>query len=657
MHNIKNPVPGLLLGSYPERLDPGQPGLAGKLHRLVQALPAVYGPMQPRRYRKALKQINLRERELDSLDDAALSEQVLLLRQKMAREGLSAGLKIEALAIVKVMCRRVMQVTPFDTQIIASLIMLDGGLAEMATGEGKTLAAAVCVAAAALSGTPVHVMTSNDYLVERDAEKARPLCNALGLSVGAVIQPMSADERRDAYARDITYCTAKELVFDYLRDRAMGGKPASTIHERVARLTPGAFRPVLRGLCMAIVDEADSILIDEARVPLILSQSVMDARQAGYYAQARDLARHMRRGQDYTLHPHSMSAALTEAGRQKLEQLARSLDALWRNRMHREEAVCQALAAEYLFVRDKHYLVREGQIHIIDEITGRLAPGRVWSRGLHQLIEIKERCKPSGEMVTAAQITFQRFFPRYLRLGGMSGTISEARAELFGVYGLRVYRVPLRQPRRRVELPIRIYRNQAAMLRAVVRRVAMIHPGGRPVLIGTDSVADSETLSRLLRQAGLTHVVLNARQDEQEAEVVSRAGNPGVITVSTNMAGRGTDIPLGPGVEALGGLHLICCQHNPSRRIDRQLIGRCARQGNPGSVETLISFEKPLIVRLFPRWVAVLAGENGWSWPQWLVKLVIRLPQWLEEGRQREQRKQMLEQDARLEKASVLMGE
>jgi preprotein translocase subunit SecA len=333
------------------------------------------------------------------------------------------------------------------------------------------------------------------------------------------------------------------------------------------------------------------------------------------------------------------------------------MSALWRNRMHREEAICQALAAQHLFMRDKHYLVRDDQVHIIDEITGRLSPGRVWSRGLHQLIEIKENCKPSGEMLTAAQITFQRFFPRYHKLGGMSGTISEARAELFSVYRLKVVRVPLRQHGRRRLLPARIFRDEEAQWKVVVEHTRCIHESGRPVLIGTDSVAESEHLSRLLAAAGLAHKVLNARQDQDEAMVVASAGNRHMITVSTNMAGRGTDIPLGPGVEELGGLHLMICQHNPSRRIDRQLLGRCARQGNPGSAETLISFQKPLIARLFPKWLAYFAGARGLSRPQWLVRLIIRLPQWLEESHQRAQRKQMLEQDARLERATLLMGD
>lgn len=651
MSSIKHPVPGILLGNYPEQREVPRTLFESLKHWLLVPY-AIYGGRSARRYAARLRQIAAHEALLGDLSQTELAQQVVELRKKLSRHGLTSPLKVEALAVVKEVCARAMGVRPYDTQMIAASIILDGKLAEMATGEGKTLTAAVSVAAIALAGIPVHVMTSNDYLVVRDADKSRPLYDALGLTVGTVTQEMDAGSRRQAYACDITYCTAKELAFDYLRDRAIGGAPRSGLHRRISRLVGDTYQPVLRGLCMAIIDEADSILIDEARVPLILSQSIVDPKQVNYYARAQQLARQLVEGADYTLNRHGMSASLTEAGKKKLEEKAARLGALWRNRLHREESICQALAAQHLFLRDKHYLVRDGKVHIIDEITGRLSPGRVWSRGLHQLIEIKEQCQPSGEMVTAAQITFQRFFPRYLRLGGMSGTLSESRGELYSIYRLLVCRVPLRQPSKRIMLPTRIYRNKAALWPAVVARIQAIHQTGRPVLVGTDSVADSETLSQHLAASGLVHEVLNARQDEREAEIVARAGDLGKITVSTNMAGRGTDIPLGPGISELGGLHLIICQHNPARRIDRQLLGRCARQGDPGSAETMISFDKPLIARLFPAWLRGFAGKNGWSHPQWLVRLVIVLPQWLEEAHQRAQRREMLKQDARLEQES-----
>jgi preprotein translocase subunit SecA len=652
LSSVKNPIPGILLGSYPERRAEEESFTQKLKHKLITPY-ALYGGSSDRWYAPLIKKINALDSRLAEISDTQLRELVFDLRTRLSMQGFTRALKIEALALVKQTCQRVLGVIPYDTQLLAACIILDGKLAEMATGEGKTLAAAMGVAAAALSGTPVHLITSNDYLVLRDAEKSYPLYTFLGLTVGAVTQEMDEDKRRLAYACDVTYCTAKELVFDYLRDIALGGRKRSTLHSRVSQLSGMIHQPALRGLCMAVIDEADSILIDEARVPLILSQSVVDAKQLDYYNQARALAASMVVKTDYVLDRPAMSAQLTDAGRQKLEQGAKQLGALWHNRMHREEAICQALAAQHLFRRDKHYLVRDETVYIIDEITGRISPGRVWSSGLHQLIEIKEGCKPSGEMVTAAQITYQRFFPRYLMLGGMSGTLSESRAELYAVFGLMLTKVPRRQPSQRTMLPTRIYADSEAQWDAVVRTVQACHQQQRPVLIGTDSVADSEALSQRLHDAGLVHVVLNARQDQHEAAIVARAGELGQITVSTNMAGRGTDIPLGEGAEQLGGLHLIICQHNTSRRIDRQLLGRCARQGNPGSAETLISFDKPLIARLFPVWLKGFAGENGFSRPQWLVRLIVLLPQWLEEAHQRAQRREMQELDARMEREAL----
>ena len=289
---------------------------------------------------------------------------------------------------------------------------------------------------------------------------------------------------------------------------------------------------------------------------------------------------------------------------------------------------------------------------IVDESTGRVAPGRMWSRGLHQLIEIKEACKPSGDQVTAAQITFQRFFPRYLRLGGMSGTLAEARGELAAVYGLGVTTVPLRRPCRRSLLPTRLFPDGESQFAAVVKRIEEMRRLGRPVLVGTDSVAESEMLSAELAQAGIAHEVLNARQDAREAEIVSGAGQMGAVTIATNMAGRGTDIPLGPGVAECGGLHLICCQHNASRRIDRQLLGRCARQGDPGSAETLLAIDRPRIARMVPGGMRRRIGSAGRSRPAWLIALLVLAPQWLAERAQRAERRALLKQDERLDSLS-----
>jgi preprotein translocase subunit SecA len=403
---------------------------------------------------------------------------------------------------------------------------------------------------------------------------------------------------------------------------------------------------------MAIVDEADSVLIDDARVPLILSAQVPAAQASDGVATALDLARNLEAGTDFRLSRKSMSAELTSQGRVRVEHLAIGLAVTWRNALHRDESVCTALAALHLYERDRDYIIQAGAVSIIDPSTGRVAQGRVWSRGLHQSIETKEGCTRTAPTVTVAQITYQRFFRRYLALTGMSGTLREARGELKAVYGLDVVRVPLGRPSRRTILPARLYASRDAQWNAVIDAARQHYRTGRPVLIGTDTVEASEALSQRLAQAGLPHAVLNARQDFEEARIVAQAGRRGQITVATNMAGRGTDIALEDGVAGLGGLHVICCQHGTGRRIDRQLIGRCARHGDPGSAQSLLTVDKVPFARLVKRWLAHASGETGLARPRWLVRLLVLLPQVVEEMRQRAQRRTLLEHDMRAAKAA-----
>jgi preprotein translocase subunit SecA len=646
------PVPGIVLGAYPERraASGALPARAGWLGTLPDTLTG-FGL---RRYRRFVAEVRLLDADTARLDDAAIGRRVRQLRANYSRDGLTDALIAEAFTLIGRTCALELGKVPYDSQLMAARIMLDNRLAEMATGEGKTLAAAICAATAAMAGIPVHVVTANDYLVERDARALEPLYRALGLNVAAVTQSMTHEQRQRAYGCDIAYCTAKELVFDYLRDGLGRDRTRSDLHLHARRLDAGiaaAERPtLLRGLCMAILDEADSILIDDARVPLVLSERSRNASNRQYHEQALELAAALAIGTDFTLERQRMSACLTGSGRARLERSAGVLGTVWHNRLHREESVSTALAAVHLYERDRHYVLREGAVTIVDESTGRIAPGRVWSRGLHQMIELKEGCEPADETTTSAQMTYQRFFQRYLSLGGMSGTLREARVELASLYALQVVEVPLhRQDRRRIT-PTRVYRDSAAQQRAAIREAKMIRDKGRPVLIGTDSVAESERLSALLTAAGLPHRVLNARQDRAEAQIIAAAGQPGQITVATNMAGRGTDIELGPGVAARGGLHVICCQHNASARIDRQLLGRCARQGDPGSAQSLLALDKPMIARLVPRWLARRVREDGMRRPAWLINTFVRMPQRLEERRQRAQRRNLLEQDLRTER-------
>jgi len=640
------PIPGLLWGHYPERRQDG----AGWLARWAAA-PA----QRALRQEAFLRAVEALRPGMLAMSTEQCAREAQRLRQQLARRGMAEDLLAAAFALFAEISRRQTGQRPFPEQMTAARAMLDRRLVEMATGEGKTLAAALAAASAALARVPVHVVTANEYLARRDAEALRPLFGALGLDVGVVTQELDRDARRRAYACAVTYCTAKELVFDYLRDSLLRREREGELRSRADRLAgrdaPGT---LLRGLCMAIVDEADSVLIDEASVPFVLSRAGNDRDARMHYAHALAVARDLVPCEDFDSDPESQAVELTERGRNKAEPVAAHRDALWRVRRYREEALCLALAALHLFHRDRHYLVRDGAVHIIDDTSGRVAAGRSWSRGLHQLIELKEGCRPSAELVTAAQISCQRFFSRYLHLCGMSGTLLEGRAELRANYGVPVARVPLRISSRRVVLPTRVFGTHEARWRFVVTRAREIQACGRAALIGTDSVADSQLLSGHLDAAGVAHVVLSARQDRDEAYVIATAGRAGRITVATSMAGRGTDIAISEDLARAGGLHVILCQANASRRVDRQFTGRCARRGEPGSCETLLSLESPPIAACVPAWITRWAVGVDAFHPRWLGILLARAALWREGRRRYRLRRQLRLQEQALESQPML---
>ncbi len=637
-------APGILLGNYPERRTRETPSWVS---RLLTGMVRPSARRQQRRCDDFVAAVRALQATITGEAAPRLSERTASLRAQFARDGLADNALTQAFAVAAVACRSTLGVDPYDTQLFAARIMLDGQLAEMATGEGKTLAAALAAATAALAGIPAHVLTANDYLVERDATALREFYRALGLTVGYVTQPMQSPARRDAYACDITYCTAKELVFDYLRDSVAA--PQRSALEQCAAELSGAPAPqrLLRGLCMAIIDEADSILIDEARVPLVLSQAAADTAQA-HLRSAWALGAKLEPAVHFVLDPGQRSTQLTPAGRAQLRALAAAQKHHWLTTRHCEDTVTLALTARHLLLRGRDFVVEEGQVHIVDETTGRKAQGRSWSQGLHQLVEIKEGCAPSAPVVTLAQITYQRFFPRYFKLCGMSGTLMESRRELRNIYDLPVAHVPLRRPSQRKLHPARVFADAGTLWPAVVMRVRELHAQGRPVLVGTDSVLESALLSRLLHAGGLPHALLNASQDQHEAEVVAAAGAPGAITVATNMAGRGTDIILHDASRAAGGLHVICCQQNASRRIDRQLMGRCARQGDPGSVERFIALTGPLLVHhAFGRVIKKLFNNKELRITS-LVPLALLQAQRASERRHRIEREMLMRQDQRV---------
>jgi preprotein translocase subunit SecA len=428
---------------------------------------------------------------------------------------------------------------------------------------------------------------------------------------------MDPQARRAAYRCDVTYCTNKEVAFDYLRDRIVLWDRPSEIRLQLERLYGGGSRVshlVMRGLHFGIVDEADSVLIDEARTPLIISAEGDGYDEQSLYEQALGIAGKLTPREDYSIRASERSLELTEKGKERIEDIIRWDGRVWMNRQQREELVHQALVALNLFSRDKHYLVKDGKVQIVDEYTGRLMADRSWERGLHQLIEIKENCEMTKRKETQARISYQRFFRRYLRLAGMTGTAREVAGELWSIYRLRVVTVPTNKPLHRDYLPDRVYPAAGQRWQAVVSRILEMHSEGRPVLVGTRSVEASEHLSHLLSEAGLLHKVLNARQDQEEAEIIARAGEQARITVATNMAGRGTDIRLAPGVAELGGLHVIATERHEARRIDRQLFGRCGRQGDPGTSEAIVSLEDEL---------ATVYVNKAF---QWLASTVLRGP-------------------------------
>ncbi|MEX2149860.1 MAG: preprotein translocase subunit SecA [Steroidobacteraceae bacterium] len=634
-------TPALAGTRYPERDEPRE----GKLERAVTALRYFTGAASLGRLPLAriVAATGKAAAGLDRLEDAELRARAAQLRERLQRAGTrDLGLAAECFALVREAASRAIGQRHFDVQLIGGWAMLNGMLAEMETGEGKTITATLAAAAAALAGRAVHVITVNDYLAERDSQWMRPVYEALGLSVGCVRQGMEPDARRAAYRCDIAYCSNKEIAFDYLRDRLVLGGKSRPIASRIDALSGAGIddRLLLRGLQFAIVDEADSVLVDEARTPLILSAQGRHSQQEELHRKALELAGQLAEG-DYRIGEDGVEIA--DAGLDKLEALSEALSAVWRGPRRREQLVRQALSALHVFKRDKHYLVRDGKVVIIDENTGRLMPDRSWEQGLHQLIELKEGCEVTGQRETLARISYQRFFRRYVHLAGMTGTAREVAGELWAVYRLRVASVPTHKPGRRVRVAGRVYGRSEMKWRAVAAAIAELRGAGRPVLVGTRSVAASETLAQSLDQSKIPYRLLNARQDRDEAEIIARAGAPGCVTVATNMAGRGTDIKLAPGVAERGGLHVIATELNDSARIDRQLFGRCARQGDLGSCQAILAIEEDLVGSFLPVAVAPLRGLG--RIPRWLGRLVFAAAQWRAERAHSRARRDLLDLD------------
>ncbi|MAT15731.1 MAG: translocase [Planctomyces sp.] len=503
-----------------------------------------------------------------------------------------------AFALARESSRRVLKMEQYPVQIMGAIALFEGHIAEMQTGEGKTLTAVMPSYLRALRGKGVHVITVNDYLAQRDAEFMGPVYRALGLSVGCITSEMEPDERREAYACDITYCTAKELGFDFLRDRLRAGADGNSARRQNGHRALFKQREdgmVQRGHYFALIDEADSILIDEARTPLIIGLlKSNDSANVTLMRWSQRICKNLKPVEDYIFDPERRSAYLTDAGCRHLMLIKKPtvLDRIETQRIYTQ--VERAIVAHYGFQRDRDYVVVEDKIHIVDESTGRIMEGRKWQDGLHQAIEAKEMVPITAATGQAARITVQEFFRHYTHLSGMTGTAYTSRRELKKTFHLKVAVIPTNKPCIRKGLPPRFFPNLKSKWEAVANDVESLREMNRAVLIGTPSVEASEALSQLLLVRGIPHQVLNAHQHEREAEIVKDAGHAKRVTIATNMAGRGTDILLDDIVRKSGGLHVIATEMHTSDRIDRQLIGRSARQGDPGSYQFFLSWEDEL---------------------------------------------------------------
>ena len=546
----------------------------------LQSLIGNNSAKEVKKMRKIVDHINELEPNYVKLSDANLVAKTDEFKRRSQKGETLDDILPEAFAVCREASKRVLGMRHFDVQMLGGICLHRGNIAEMRTGEGKTLVATLAVYLNALSGKGVHVVTVNDYLATRDSEQMGRLYNFLGLSTGLIVANLDYNQRKEAYAADVTYGTNNEFGFDYLRDN----------------MVSDVSQMVQRPLNYAIVDEVDSILIDEARTPLIISGP--GSRSTDNYYKLAQIVPHLVKDEDYTIDEKQKTIAPTDSGITKVEKMLGIENLYDADNIELNHLLGASLRAYAMMHRDTDYVVKDGEVVIVDEFTGRLMFGRRYSDGLHQAIEAKEGLKVERESQTLASITFQNYFRMYEKLSGMTGTAKTEEKEFNDIYGLEVIPIPPNRPLIRVDLPDLIFKSKAAKYRAVVRNAVERHQTGQPILIGTTSITQSEELSDMLLRAGVPHKVLNAKHHEQEAEIVANAGQMGMVTIATNMAGRGTDITLGEGVPELGGLAILGTERHESRRIDNQLRGRAGRQGDPGSSQFFLSLEDDLM-RIF----------------------------------------------------------
>ncbi|MCX5660247.1 MAG: hypothetical protein NTW19_11065 [Planctomycetota bacterium] len=573
------------------------------------------------------------EPQWTALSEEALDARIEELRGVFARRTHDRDHIRAAMAAVREVARRTTGENPYQVQIMGALGLFHGQIVEMVTGEGKTLTAAVATAVLGWLRRPVHVITVNDYLAQRDADSRQPIYRRCGMRAAAITNETPEPTRAQCYRQPIVYITQKELVADWLRDQLKLGRIADPVSTRwlldgrmsAGRGGGGGDAVLVPGLHIAVVDEVDAVLIDEAVTPLIIAQPRQEDAQAAMYERARDLALALALGQDFEVDLSKRRATLTDDGREKLVGMLQPGEhAIWRATRRREELVEQALVAEKCYLDRQHYQIVEGRVVIVDEYSGRFMPDRQWQHGLHQAVEAKHKLTVTADRDTMASLSFQRFFMLYPHLSGMTGTAADAKPEMETTYGLPVRVIPTNRKLQRKQLPAQVYATASLKWKAIADEVEQMHRQGRPVLVGTRSVEASELVSDLLKERGLEHQVLNAVHHKLEAQIVTAAGQPGAITVATNMAGRGTDIKLGPRVAEHGGLHVILTERNTARRIDRQLAGRAGRQGDPGSARVIVSLEDDLVLKYVPVMGNTLRkrfGKRATPLPGWVMRV------------------------------------
>ncbi len=574
-----------------------------------------------------------------TMTDETLDQQITDLRVVFARRNHKKDHIRAGFAAVREVAYRTSGEKPYMVQIMGAMGLFHGQIVEMVTGEGKTLTAAVAATLLGWLRRPVHVITVNDYLAQRDAQSRQPIYHRCGLMASAVLNETPEPERIRAYRQPIAYTTQKELVADWLRDQLRLNRIADPVSTRWLLAQKAASRGdgrkasiLVPGLHVAIVDEADAVLIDEAVTPLIIAQPRGEDAQAALYQRARDLADQLGLQKDFSVELAKRRVRLTPAGRAKLATLLKPDEhAIWQATRRREELVEQALVAAHCYHHRQHYQIVEDRIVIVDEYTGRFMPDRQWQHGLHQAVEAKHHLEITADRDTLASMSFQRFFRQYPHLCGMTGTAADAKAELETTYGLPVRIIPTNRPLQRKHYKTLIFQTAADKWQAIVQEIVAVHELGRPVLVGTRSIEASELLSDLLTQRGLAHQVLNAVHHKAEAQIVESAGQRGAIMVATNMAGRGTDIKLGDGVAEIGGLHVILTERHTASRVDRQLYGRAGRQGDPGSARSIISLEDELVLKY--------AARTAKLFRRLFAGRTVPLPAWTEKTHELGQRK------------------